>query len=116
MSVSIQVVDNAYGRPAVSVVVSIARVVPGGWAEQAHELTDRDGFVPGLSEVLAGGGIYRFEFDLDRYFSSLGVESLYSAVSIRTRIADAGQFHHILLFITPHSCATYCADWDEEVQ
>jgi 5-hydroxyisourate hydrolase-like protein (transthyretin family) len=61
-----------------------------------------------------GGGIYRLEFDLDRYFSSLGIEPFYSAVSIRVQIADERQPHHISLFITPYSCATYHANWNLE--
>lgn len=116
MSVSIQILDSVYGRPAAGVLVSIARNAPEGWADQAQEQTDVSGLVSGLSDALAEGGIYKVEFDLDRYFSSLGVNPFYSAVTIKFKVVDAHQPQHISLFISPYSCATYHAYWNLEVQ
>lgn len=111
MGASIQVIDSVYGRPAVGLTVRIARISRGGWADEEDEQTNERGHVPRLSGSLVDGEIYRLEFDLDRYFSGLGMQPFYSAVSVRVRAADAHQQHHVTLFITPYSCAAYQANW-----
>ena len=117
MSVSIQVIDNVYGNPAVALPVYITRVTADGWSAKADGQTNEHGLVSGLSESMAEARIYQLEFDLGRYFSSRGVEPFYSTVSVRIQIKNTFEPHRISVFITPHSCATYYhVNWNGEVQ
>jgi 5-hydroxyisourate hydrolase len=108
MSISIQVKDSVYGKPAAGLSVCVSRIVPSERAEPVKEQTDGHGLVLGLPEAMAEIGIYRLKFDLDKYFSSLGIEPSCSAVSIKIRITDASQPRRVSLFITPYSCYLSC--------
>jgi 5-hydroxyisourate hydrolase len=107
MTVSVRVIDGTYGRPATGVSVRLDRDIEGSWTEQKWDVTDEEGNIAKLCDAQFTRGVYRLEFDLDSYFSSMGVTPFYPVVTMKFRIADPGQNHHISLLITPSAYCTY---------
>jgi 5-hydroxyisourate hydrolase len=107
MSVSISVIDCFYGKPATGMSVRLDRNVEGAWTEQGRDRTDNYGCIREWSELPLARGTYRLKFDLDDYFSSLGIAPLYPDVTIRFRIPDQDHLCHISLLVTPAAYFTY---------
>jgi len=110
VSVSVHVVNGAYGRPVVGMSARIDSRVDGAWVEQIRAETDEKGDIPGCPAWPLTRGVYQIELDLDRYFSSLGITPFYPSVAIRFRISDPSYEHHISLLVTPSSYLTYRQD------
>jgi 5-hydroxyisourate hydrolase len=107
MSVSVTVVDCFYGRPVIGMSVRLDRDIDGSWIEQMRNQTGNDGCICEWSNSPLARGLYRLEFDLDGYFTSLGIAPLYPVVTIRFRIPDPNHLCHISLLITPSAYFTY---------
>jgi 5-hydroxyisourate hydrolase len=107
MSVSVRVVDGTYGRPAAGVSVRLDRDVEGSWAKQHSDVSDEEGRLSPLDGARFGRGVYRLEFDLDSYFTSMGIAPFYPVATMSFRIADPAHAHHISLIITPSAYCTY---------
>ena len=107
MAVLVTVIDGTYGRPATGVSVRLDREIEGSWAEQKWDMTDEEGNIFRLGDAPFPRGVYRLEFDLDSYFSSMGITPFYPVVSVKFRIAEPDQTHHISLLITPSAYCTY---------
>jgi 5-hydroxyisourate hydrolase len=102
MSVSVEVVDSAFGRPAEGVPLTLLREVGAAWEPWASALTDDAGCVPVL-ETASARGRYRLALDLDKYFPALGVEPFQSRVEITFRVFEPGEEVRILAILTPSS-------------
>ncbi|HEY3734339.1 MAG TPA: hydroxyisourate hydrolase [Streptosporangiaceae bacterium] len=107
MSVSVRVFDAMYGRPTIGMAVRLDRDLDGSWVEEKRDHTDDDGRIRHWANVPLARGAYQLEFDLDGYFSSLGVMPSYPVVALRFRVLDPGQSHDISLLITPYAYFTY---------
>ncbi len=109
MTVVVKAIDGTYGRPAVGISVRLDRDIEGTWTEQQRDTTDEEGDVSRLRDIQFVQGVYRLEFDLDSYFSSMGITPFYPTVSMKIRVADPGQSYYISLVITPSAYYTYRA-------
>jgi 5-hydroxyisourate hydrolase len=81
-TISTHILDTSRGTPAKSVAVCLeVQNTDESWTELGHAWTDEDGRVKPffLVHQPLGAGIYRLVFDIDAYFSSLGVEVVLSA-------------------------------------
>jgi 5-hydroxyisourate hydrolase len=107
MSVVVKAIDGTYGRPAVGISVQLFRDIEGSWAEQQRGMTDEEGHIAQLRDIPFEHGMYRLEFDLDSYFSSMGITPFYPTVVMKFRIADPSQGYYISLVITPSAYCTY---------
>jgi 5-hydroxyisourate hydrolase len=103
----VRVVDGTYGRPAAGVSVRLDRDIEGRWVKQRSDVTDEQGEFSPLHDTQLGRGVFRLEFDLDSYFTSMGITPFYPVVTMSFRIADPAQVHHISLIITPSAYHTY---------
>jgi 5-hydroxyisourate hydrolase len=107
MSVFVQVIDGTYGRPAAGVAVRLERDVEGVWTEQRRDMTGDDGNIVRLCDGKLTRGTYRLEFDVDSYFSSLGIAPFCPTVAMKFRMSDPAQLHRISLIITPSAYFAY---------
>ena len=107
MSVSIQVVDCVYGRPAVGMSVSLSRVGGDGLSEQWRAKTDEDGRISSLLKSPMARGYYLLEFDLDLYFSTLGFAPTSSAIAMRFHIPSETYHYGLSVLVTPSACTIF---------
>ena len=107
MSVSVHVFDAMYGRPTIGMNVRLDRDLDGTWIEERRDQTDEGGSISDWVNAPLARGSYQLEFDLDGYFSSLGVMPFYPVVTLRFRVLDPVQSHGISLLITPYAYFTY---------
>jgi 5-hydroxyisourate hydrolase len=108
VSLSTHVLDATTGRPAVGVGILLESFRDGGWAEVATGLTDDDGRLKDwLHDDLPGIGMHRLLFDTGAYFTRVGVESFYPAVTIAFVIDRADQHYHVPLLLSPFAYSTY---------
>lgn len=103
----VSVTDCLNGQPAIGMSVRLYRRVDGTWLERRRDRTGEDGRISGWSDLPRINCAYRLEFDLDEYFSSLGVASLYPGITIDFRITDITYSRFIFLLVTPSSYFTY---------
>ncbi|HLU45108.1 MAG TPA: hydroxyisourate hydrolase [Natronosporangium sp.] len=105
MSITADVVDCVFGRPAEGVHVTVQREVDGQWQEYAtgrSGATGRVGFPPAPER-----GRYRAVFELDQYFAGLGLENFQSQVGLVFRVGSPDEEIGLLLLISP-SATSVC--------
>lgn len=107
MSVSVNVVDCVYGRPAVNMAVRLMREVDGVLTEQWRDQTNDDGRIPGLQNSPLARGSYALELDLEDYFCTLGFAPLNSAITMRFRTPGEGRHCQLSVLVTPSACITF---------
>ncbi len=102
MKITVNVVDGLYGRPAEGISVSVDQQVNGKWKRAVSGATDENGQLPELQDASPlGRGIYHLEFDVDHYYSALGLVPLQVRVSVVVRVPDSVENDHISALITP---------------
>ncbi|MCA2978523.1 MAG: hydroxyisourate hydrolase [Myxococcaceae bacterium] len=107
MGISTHILDTTRGRPARGVSVRLERLGEAGPAEVARGVTNDDGRVKPLLDVIPAAGVYRLHFDVQAYFAALGVEAFYPTVSIDFVVKAAGEHYHVPLLLNPFGYATY---------
>lgn len=107
MSVSLNVVDGVYGRPAVHMRVRLVREAGGILAEQWSDRTDEKGRVSRLQNAALTGGSYALELDLEDYFCALGFNPLNAAVTVRFRPSGDERNYRLTALVTPSVCMTF---------
>jgi 5-hydroxyisourate hydrolase len=107
VTMPVRVIDGMYGRPAEGMPVRLERDIDGRWAEQARVLTDGTGRVSRWPGSVTVPGIYRLEFDLDAYFSTLGITPLYPVITMVIRLSNASRRNRISLLVMPSACVSY---------
>ncbi len=107
MSLSTHVLDSSKGRPVRGLVVRLEQLVGDATVELAHALTDDDGRVKPLLEVLPSPGDYRLRFEVAPYFAAAGVAAFYRCVVIEFVVTAAGEHHHVPLLLNPFGYSTY---------
>lgn len=106
MSVDIHVVDSTYGRPVSGMRVKLSNGLDDSRHVYPGERTDDGGNFSWSSSVLTIG-FHTLELDLDSYFSTLGISSVYSTVSLGLTIVDVERPYQISAGITPSACFTF---------
>jgi 5-hydroxyisourate hydrolase len=107
MSVSVNVVDGVYGRPAVNMTVRLLREEGGALTEQWRDRTNGEGRIPGLQNSPLKRGSYTLELDLEDYFCTLGLTPLNSAITMRFRTPGGGRDRQLSVLVTPSACLTF---------
>jgi 5-hydroxyisourate hydrolase len=107
MSVSVNVVDCVYGRPAIGMAVRLMREVDGAFTEQWHDRTDDDGRISGLQNSPLPRGSYALELDLEGYFCTLGFMPLNSAITMRFHLPGEDHHYRLSVLVTPSVCITF---------
>lgn len=103
MTVSAEVVDSAFGRPAEGVPVTLLRETEARWCVEGTSRTDEHGYAPVLPSGTTLRGRYRLVVDLDAYFAGLGVEPFQSRAELVFRVFGLNDGVHLILQITPSS-------------
>src|ERR1700691_952417 len=107
--ISTHVLDLTRGRPAVGLVIRLARESNGQWLEVSSRKTDRDGRVKSMLREYetVEAGKYRLHFETFEYFRAQGVEALHPFVEVIFEVRSESDHYHIPLLLTPHSYSTY---------
>jgi len=106
--ISTHVLDNALGRPAGGVPVTLWRLVRAGEPVLvAAAVTDADGRVARLGEPGLPAGGYRVVFDTAAYFAAIGQAAFFPEVAISFTAAEADGHYHVPLLLSPFAYATY---------
>jgi 5-hydroxyisourate hydrolase len=109
-TISTHILDTSRGSPAQSVAICLeAQNTDESWTELSHAWTDEDGRVKPffLVQKPLTAGVYRLVFDIEPYFSALGVESFYPQVTVVFNVDDDAQHYHVPLLINPYGYSTY---------
>jgi 5-hydroxyisourate hydrolase len=107
MSVSAEVLDGIYGRPAVGIRARLERSARAAWEDVGAAETDTEGQIDQWTRDRMKGGLYRLVFDSDRYFACLGLEAAYPEITVVFRVLDGARTCHIQVLLTPHSYSMY---------
>lgn len=113
MSISAQVVDDVYGRPAAGVQVRLERQDPdvgrdpGDWLPVDHAETDGDGHIHGWTADRFGRGLYQLVFDSNAYFATLGLSTAYQEVSVVVRLSGESDGCQLQIRLAPYSYSMY---------
>ena len=111
--ITTHVLDTSRGCPASGIPVELFRVggkddQPGflrlGKAETDSNGRIADGLIRASDFV---PGIYRIEFDTQRYFDSVGTEAFFPKVNILFRVAPDNEHYHVPLLLSPFGYSTY---------
>ena len=114
--ISTHVLDNALGRPAGGVPVTLWRLAdpaahpPAPAGEPvlvAAAVTDADGRVARLGEPGLPPGGYRLVFDTAAYFAAIGQAAFFPEITISFMAAEADGHYHVPLLLSPFAYATY---------
>jgi 5-hydroxyisourate hydrolase len=103
MSVSLQVLDCAYGRPAVGMPVRLDRQVDGQWREQFMDRTDGQGYLTASPVRPLERGVYRLVLDVGCYFAAFGSFSPFPSISVDFRAVDSGDSAQVSVIITRYA-------------
>jgi 5-hydroxyisourate hydrolase len=107
MGISTHILDTTRGRPAKGVMVRLERLANGAAQEVARGVTNDDGRVKPLLEVIPGAGPYRLHFEVAAYFAALGVEAFYPSVTIDFTVSAPAEHYHVPLLLNPYGYSTY---------
>lgn len=107
MGISTHILDTTRGRPAKGVTVRLEQVLGATATELTRGVTNDDGRVKPLLDVIPAEGTYRLHFDVGPYFAALGVEAFYPVVTIDFVVKARGEHYHVPLLLNPFGFATY---------
>ncbi|MBL8917497.1 MAG: hydroxyisourate hydrolase [Myxococcaceae bacterium] len=107
MGISTHILDTTRGRPAKGVTVRLEQVTAGTVKELARGVTNDDGRVKPLLDVIPSEGAYRLHFEVAPYFAALGVEAFYPLVTIDFVVSARGEHYHVPLLLNPFGFSTY---------
>ena len=107
------VLDTAHGKPGRSVEIFLYRIANGNRTLLVSTSTNQEGRcdTPLLEGEAFKAGIYELDFDIGKYFASMGVAlptpSFLNTVTLRFGVADPSQHYHVPLTVSPWSYSTY---------
>ena len=107
MGISTHILDTTLGRPARGVTVVLEVKDGNGWRELARGVTNEDGRVKPLLELIPAPGTYRIGFEVAAYFEQLRVESFYPHVALEFLVKATSEHYHVPLLLNPFGFATY---------
>jgi 5-hydroxyisourate hydrolase len=107
VSVSVHVLDNSRGCPAVGVAVRLARCASDGPLPLGDGVTDPDGRLAGLAPEPLRAGTHRLVFETGAYYASVGLCALHPRVVVEFEVAEGAEHYHVPLLVTPFAYTTY---------
>ena len=111
--ITTHVLDTSRGCPATGVPVELFRMDQGDNQDGDTSLgkgeTDSDGRIAsGLIDASDfSPGLYRIEFNTQRYFESTGTDAFYPQVSIQFIVSPGNDHYHVPLLLSPFGYSTY---------
>jgi 5-hydroxyisourate hydrolase-like protein (transthyretin family) len=95
------------GTAAAGVPVRLDYLANGSWERLGKWVTDDDGLIAGDALRPGGRGMHRLTYDLDGYFVTLGVGSVFPAISIDFRVPDPAESLYMPVYVGPNSYSCY---------
>jgi 5-hydroxyisourate hydrolase len=112
MRIFTQVLDGAYGKPAVGVGARLARLGDSMWITVADAETDEEGRIEDWDSRYLERGLYRIVLDTDSYFAKLGVAIAYPEVAVVFRMEPESRAFQVQVILAPYSYSTYFGSVD----
>ncbi|GAA1920620.1 hydroxyisourate hydrolase [Microbacterium aoyamense] len=101
------VLDATAGAPAVNVVLSLARHLPGGGTEPvAQGFTDSDGRAA-LGPDQLEPGMYALTFGTGAWFADRGIPTFHPLVTVTFTVEANDRHLHVPLLLSPFAYSTY---------
>lgn len=107
---STHVLDTTSGTPGVGVEVLLEKKTDAGsWKQVGKAVTGPNGrygdFLP-LNGTTSNRGTYRLTFDLEKYFRTKGVTTVFPEAVVVFKMTDETHYH-IPVVVTPFAISTY---------
>lgn len=106
MGFSVDVTNAVYGRPAEGVRIRLFNMMDGSWLEIGQDRTDANGRAAILLDA-SKDRVVRLEFDLDAYFSTLGVKPAHPLITLTLRLTQKRSAPGVRLLVAPSAYVTY---------
>jgi 5-hydroxyisourate hydrolase len=114
VNLSVQVVETAFGVPAANLQVVLRRRTNGsGWIDLGEGHTGPDGRLTVWQGTLSASATFQLEFDIDRYYATLGSVPLFPRAIVVVRVGDTDKDLHLPMLISPNLLLTYHAPSEE---
>jgi 5-hydroxyisourate hydrolase len=107
MGISTHILDTTKGKPARGVGVSLELLEGTTWQRIAQGVTNEDGRVKPLLDVIPKEGTYRIHFEVAGYFHQQGVDAFFPSVTIEFSVRAIGEHYHVPLLLNPFGYSTY---------
>jgi 5-hydroxyisourate hydrolase len=110
ISISTHILNTNLGKPATAMLVRLENLNDeNNWVEIGKKESNENGRVEDFSTENSQlkTGLYRLEFDTEKYFSSMGQDSFYPTISITFEIKNSEQHYHVPLLLNNYGYTTY---------
>ena len=107
MGISTHILDTTKGKPARGVTVSLELLDGATWRRIGEGVTNDDGRVKPLLDVIPKEGTYRIRFEVGAYFKDAKQEAFFPAVSIEFAVHSTKEHYHLPLLLNPFGYSTY---------
>lgn len=97
-----EALESLHGRSAVGLHARLEALLGNEWVLLAERRTDANGRVEEWGGVGGHQGLYRIVFDIDRYFTGLGMTPGYPEVTTTFRASDERLGHRVNVTFSPH--------------
>ncbi|MFJ9605217.1 hydroxyisourate hydrolase [Kitasatospora sp. NPDC101176] len=109
--VIVEALDGVHGRSAAGLDARLESLVDDEWVPVVERRTDASGRIEEWGGTDGGRGLYRLVFDVDRYFTALGLCTAHPEVAATFRIPDVGSGHRVNLTLSlNHYAVAFVAD------
>ncbi|MDH6709580.1 MULTISPECIES: hydroxyisourate hydrolase [unclassified Kitasatospora] len=109
--VIVEALDSVHGRTAAGLDARLESLVDNEWVPVVERRTDASGRIEEWGGTDGGRGLYRLVFDVDRYFSGLGLCTVHPEVAATFRVADGESGHRVSLTLSlNHYAVAFIAD------
>ena len=114
MNLFVHVVETEFGVPAANLHVALRRCTGGlNWIDLGKGHTGPDGQLMAWQGTLSVPTTFWIEFDIDRFYSTLGSVPLFPKAIVVLRVGDTDDDLHLHLLISPNLLLNYRASSDE---
>lgn len=97
-----EALESVHGRSAVGLLARLEALVDNEWVILAECKTDEKGRIEEWGGTDGHRGLYRIVFNIDRYFTGLGMTPAYPEVTTTIRTSEDGAGHRVNLTFSPH--------------
>lgn len=110
MNLFVHAVETEFGVPAANLHVALRRCAGGSsWTDIGKGLTGPDGRLKVWQGTLSVPTTFWIEFDIDRFYSTLGSVPLFPKAIVVLRADDTDDDLHLHLLISPNLLLNYRA-------
>ncbi|MEW2520827.1 hydroxyisourate hydrolase [Actinacidiphila alni] len=109
VSLSVHIVDSAFGVPAADVDVQLRHATGDDWRELVRGRTGADGRLAVLGDRDVPPGVYQVICDLDAYYAALGALPLNPRAVVEFRVSESDADMHLSIVVSAHSFMSYRA-------